>query len=1843
MRQWVNLIQPGFFAVLVTAVATLASPAHAQTANCSVQNNAYVCTTSGNSPSNNGFYGFQNGNANTLLMIVTSNGTVSYGVAGSSGVGLNFGSTAGSGGYTNGLQLTNTGTINLTAGTSQANFLINGIQVQQTAGNGTTGNGGSSLSGVTVTNESNITISLPGLQAGEYVSGIWAEDSGGAGTNQYAGGTSASATVLNSGAVSLLATGAQGAAGIQVLSFGGNGGSGGGAGGTGGAASVTNSAPVNVNWTCNGTGSSNQGLYGIQALSTGTVGIAGSGSSGGNGGAGGSAAVTLNLGGNVSVVENGTPPTATPPAPSAGVTAAVVGGSGGEAAYGDNNDGGTGGAAQGNAQVSVTDANVTTTGDQLPGILAYVSAGAGGAGGPPASNGGGGSDGWQNGGNGGDVNGSALVSVATATMPVTIATAGTNSPAVAAELQGGAGGLGGSQAQLAANGGTGGSGGNVNGGITVSLTGSSSSLLTLTTNGTYSPGVFALSEGGTGGNSGEADGDALGSATSYDAGSGGSGGNVTVNLAVTGISTQAVSSPGIVALSEGGLGGSSGSSTTGLNKSTTFNGGNGGGTGAVTVTLDAASSIATLGADSIGVFAQTFSGGGGYAGSYNGVASSGGTGGSGGNGGNVSVTSAATINTQGQTARGILAQALAGAGGAGSSGWSFKSDGGNGSASGTAGAVSVTNSGSISTIGLAAEGVLAQSIGGAGGAGGSASGFSSVGGDASDNPFTSDGNTVSFASDGGSISTGGTFGFGVLAQSIGGGGGDGGGATGITVAVGGNGGHGGNGSQVSTQLNGGSITTTGDIAPALVMQSIGGGGGSGGNATSTGIGATVALGGSGGAGGAGGAGGGVTFNSNNATITTVGTLSPGLIVQSIGGGGGNGGNAFGGSIGPGFASTTTIGGSGGDGSLSNVAQATVTGGLIATGQNPYLVQGGTINIANGTCTAQSGASFVCTQMPVEDFGAVVQSIGGGGGTGGSAIAQSIAIAIPVTPSGTQVGVAVSVALGGTGGSGGLANEADFALSNGGTIKTMGQGSTAVVVQSIGGGGGNGGAASAASSVLGYGSGSVPTGTYQVGVQASVSEGGDGGSGSQGGPVNVAIGGTITNTSNYLDPAVPKTNPNGNINASYTPATITQDASGSAPTAIITYNDYADGVLAQSIGGGGGNAAIGSGNTQDFGTNTTAGLSLSLGSTGGSGAAAGPVTVDLLPGNGITTFGSGSVGIIAQSIGGGGGTSQGSSIDPVLGGNIGGTTYKPSITINLGTGRAGSHSSPASGGTGGTVTVNVGAPITTYGGDATGVLVQSIGGGGGMAGGSGADASADNPIVAALNGQESTIDGVNALADSSSATIDPHLTLSFGGTGGSGNTGGAATANIASAITTSGDWANGVVVQSIGGGGGKGGTAVATGTGGSPEVTINLDYALGGSGGSGGDGGAASVNLYGQTAIQTGAPYTSGNNQGTTAGFGAAGVVVQSIGGGGGMGADGSDSATGDLSVGSASGGGGGAAGNGGAASFTYQSSSGASISTTGQFADGVVVQSIGGGGGMAGSGSSLFQAGWVQANTAMALNVGGGSGASGNGGTVTVGPSSSYQSLAISTTGYGAFGILAQSIGGGGGVASATPSGATVTPFLGGTNGASGNGGTVNVTLAYDSAITTTGAGAMGIIAQSIGGGGGIVRYGVPSDNNITLITPPLTEQGRGSQGSGGSVGITMDGTITTSGPGAVGIFAQSIGGGGGLMMEGNTWYAGSPGIADGYSCGTSSGCAVGGPIDMILYGSVYATGANATAIFAQSSGYGPSSGYSTLINTASGRVDIQVWDYQTVEGGSVGVWVDTPSSSPTAYLLTSR
>ena len=231
---------------------------------------------------------------------------------------------------------------------------------------------------------------------------------------------------------------------------------------------------------------------------------------------------------------------------------------------------------------------------------------------------------------------------------------------------------------------------------------------------------------------------------------------------------------------------------------------------------------------------------------------------------------------------------------------------------------------------------------------------------------------------------------------------------------------------------------------------------------------------------------------------------------------------------------------------------------------------------------------------------------------------------------------------------------------------------------------------------------------------------------------------------------------------------------------------------------------------------------------------------------------------------------------------------------------------------------------------------------------------------------------------------------------------------------------------------------------------------------------------------------------------------------------------------------------------------------------GVYAQSIGGGGGDAGfSGALNFTGGGELKNTV------GGAGKGGDGGNVTVTSTGS-----IETLGAGSVAVVAQSIGGGGGSGSfavAAQDGSLDGSALqigGSMNGTQGANGNVIVNVSGGS-IATMGDLSYGLLAQAIGGGGG---------NGSLIVPDPLTIGSIGvSQVLGASGSIVGDGNplnvrnanmVTTMGAGAIGVAAQSIGGGGGTSgVTGDTTFTAS------------------GPLSIVAGGSTTVGGKGGTAI----------------------------------------------------------
>ncbi|MGE8686561.1 MAG: hypothetical protein ACN6PJ_05450 [Achromobacter sp.] len=1375
-----------------------------------------------------------------------------------------------------------------------------------------------------------------------------------------------------------------------------------------------------------------------------------------------------------------------------------------------------------------------------------------------------GSSGPANTGQSGQAAGSVTVGLTGSSTGVDIATS--NAPGVRANSAGGTGANG-----VPGVGDTGPGGGNGGAGGVVSVTGAGRVGVTVT--GDNAIGVQATSTGGQGGFAGS-EGDGPG----YFGGYGGYGGNVTVDFSQGSgtISTSGTNAFGVQATSIAGSTGTNGTNYIVIDFDDLSNGRHGGNSGTVDVTMGGGMAITTSGTNAIGVVARGVSGNGGDGTSAAGPVSTG-KGGTGGNGGvtqTVSVSNGGAISTSGTGAIGIFAQSITGSGGAGGNsqdaGGSHAGAAGNG---GTAGELSVGNTGKIGTTGSYAPGILGQSVSGAGGIGGSASGlFDAHGGKGGTTP---DGGTINITNSG-TITTRNANSQGIVAQSLGGGGGMGGDAGGMIDIDGGTGGVGGNGGSVNITNLAGAISTSGQLSQGVVAQSIGGGGGMGGVATGAGaIGASTI----GGNGGIAGAGGSAKIATSALTLNTAGTASTGLLAQSIGGGGGAGGGAYSTSAGPLLDIAVAVGGTANTGGGGGAATVTVQNSSISTGGGGQDVQ-----------ITRNGEVTTVNLPAVDSHGVVAQSVGGGGGNGGAGSAASYAIAIPngSEDPGAKITFSGAFSTGGSGGSGGSGGHATATISDGSTVTTAGDGSIGVIVHSIGGGGGNGGDSSAMAATIGYGipipflSTKITPSTNAINVSHSV--GGSGGSGGNGGTTSFTLG----------------------------------DTSSQSTSDVTTSGDGAIGALIQSIGGGGGNGGIGNAAVNSWSTSQNADFTIGVGGKGGNGGDGGSAYATVNANGTLTTRGHGSDGMLAQSIGGGGGVGSGSAINvsglhtwatavaniPV-GNEVDDNGNKIAVGMNLNRTINVAAQNGASGHAN-TVTVTHNGSINTYGIDSAGIVAQSIGGGGGSAGSAGADATTGvlpgMPLTSAV--QDLVTDGVTV-----TVPVNITSTINMGGT--VLNTGSAGSVDVNSTggkIATIGDYSTGVIAQSLGGGGGRARVVtVGAETGGAldsaAQLSVKTSLTLGSiisdqrdSVPTLGHGNEVQVVLNGAT-ISTGRQSANGPTSSTpNSGLHAYGVLAQSIGGGGGLAIDGSADPNGSATLGlnyswdgndeAPS-----LADSAGHAVTLHvgQGGNGTSIQTYGDGAHGAVLQSIGGGGGVANFGSSAVN---VPDGSSRKIAVQLGATIAGpstlGSGTVQL----TYDqgaTLDITTSGNGAFGILAQSISGGGGLVGVSQGVALDYSMIGVLDysrdqyASPGSAGAVSIALPADTTINTVGTGAHGILAQSIGSGGGVVtsyRYGQ---------TPKLVDTAffgsSSSAGNAGAVSVSTNGKINVAGAGAYGVVAQSIAGSGGLLTSDGS-------VSLGRDLTTSS-LGRSGNVTVNVQGSVTASGENGIGVLAQSNGNG--------------------------------------------------
>ena len=751
-------------------------------------------------------------------------------------------------------------------------------------------------------------------------------------------------------------------------------------------------------------------------------------------------------------------------------------------------------------------------------------------------------------------------------------------------------------------------------------------------------------------------------------------------------------------------------------------------------------------------------------------------------------------------------------------------------------------------------------------------------------------------------------------------------------------------------------------------------------------------------------------------------------------------------------------------------------------------------------------------------------------------------------------------VGGAAGSGG--NAGIVSVKNTGAVTVSGQGSSGIVATSAGGGGGNAGFSGAVS----LGAGSTLTTNVVVGRT-----GGDGGDGnavtvSNSGNITVPDTGDMTTTGDGFGLLALSVGGGGgdggsagslqisgksSWNAGVTVGGSGGDGGISGPVQVIqsgaiqTFSDDASDLVAQSVGGGGGDGGLSFAQSYSGGY-LSAALTVAVGGQGGTGGDAG--TVSVTNSGALTTAGDSANGVLAQSVGGGGGN-----------GGLASATSGLVATQSGGTASFAIGGSGGAAGQGSTVTVANDAPIETSGTSADGILAQSVGGGGGDGGNA---KGAAKTLALFAPGKTETGSSFS-------------LSVSVGGSGGASGSGGAVSVSNASAITVSGADSRGIFAESIGGGGGDGGDLSASGS----ELLSLLSFAnwvakkgsaypisisVGGSGGSSGSGGA--VNVTNTASIQA-----SGTED--------IAIEAQSVGGGGG---DGGFGLPGRVNVG----GQGGSNGNGG----TVTVDNAGTLVTTQGSGTGIMAQSIGGGGGNGGDTNSPLSA----PSTNVGLSIGGWGGASGAGGAVSV-----TNTGGITTSGSYAPAIFAQSVGGGGGTGGdgvLIPAPQITVPGVG-SNG--GNGG--NVTVTNGATITTQGTASYGIMAESVGGGGGVAGAysGGLEPSDVPGVTVPDTSFSSGSigtsaGGSGGNVAITNSGTITVSGSGTVGILAQSIGGGGGLIgLTDGTGFLGSLGLGSG----------TGGNVTLTQSGVVQALGTYDVGVLLQSMGPGGNGNIQATIN----------------------------------------
>jgi hypothetical protein len=763
--------------------------------------------------------------------------------------------------------------------------------------------------------------------------------------------------------------------------------------------------------------------------------------------------------------------------------------------------------------------------------------------------------------------------------------------------------------------------------------------------------------------------------------------------------------------------------------------------------------------------------------------------------------------------------------------------------------------------------------------------------------------------------------------------------------------------------------------------------------------------------------------------------------------------------------------------------------------------------------------------------------------------------------------ALSLNVGGSGGIGGTGDA--VTVTNEGVIATSGEESDGIRATSIGGKGGDAGL------ILDLGVQGV--GSNQNSTRLNMTLGGDGGEGGTGGDVTVSnraqagvdgsgviatqgraargifaqsVGGGGGNGSSILNASAGASNRgnvtlvdlliggDGGVGAAAGDVRVTNDS------VINTTGNDAHGIFAQSVGGGGGNGGLVLAANAVLAAGDVANEALLvLGGAGGAGDDAGDVTVDNA--GRIVTRGAHAHGIFAQSIGGGGGNA-----------GIGfGASTNPATAVIAGTMSALFGGRGGEGGLGGHVTVNHSGDITVLGANSQAVVAESINGGGGHL-------ALDFNGVTTLPGvPDNLYEGISLPGGTTTQTV---LVFSGGGDHQQNSDAGRVTLNYTGTFAVAGNNGAANAVQSIGGGGGTFDLTLALNDTAGSADDVAIEGRLGGVSGTHNRGGDIESSHDGNLV-------TEGDNT--------PGALVQSIGGGGGR--ANLDLASEHGSIGAARltlGGRDGQDEEGGDITHTQNGS----VATQGNAAHGGLFQSIGGGGGSlsvieSGGGAAagkqrptggklrFADEGPLPRLATAAADVTQLSFGSSGGSLLTGGNVGLELAGDIHTTGDHALGMIFQSVGAGGGVATVLGVDALAVS-LGGSNDARGNGGDLAVVNTGD--VTTAGARSHGVFLQSIGGGGSAVFTDADA-SGVTLSS--------GNSGAGGNIRFEQNGTISTLGDRTYSVFAQSAGGGGGFV--------------DGAFAASAGGAGTGGAIDLALNGDIAALGNSATALFAQSAG----------------------------------------------------